>query len=415
MAPADCVRAGAKQVDRPRWPWFDHSPTVVSDIVLADDPRELGALLSQARRADRIALDVESNGLFAYRPGICTVQLAWNAGPNEVRVVVVDTLAIDPIELGGLLGSESPIKVLHDLAFDARMLHAADVELRAVRDTVVAASFLGHTSTGLATLMASELGVQLSKSMQASNWARRPLDPASLAYLAADVEHLLALHDLFWDKVVGLGIAEEVQTECDYRLWSAYHAEVSPMPAFWRVRGAAELDTLGKVVFKCLFDARERLAEQADVPVFRVASDQVLLELARHRPSSLRALRTLGGRVRGLREGVAKALAEAVRSGIEMGQLSEEDSARFDRPPHDREQACARKRSEKRLVQWRRQEAKRRGVPEQVVLPGHCVRSLAMNRFETVEEIGKVQGFGTARIELYGEQLVRLLMEDREG
>src|SRR5262245_31886098 len=124
------------------------APAVVTEK--ADLVRVVGA----ARAAELVSVDVEGNGLFAFRPRLCTVQIAWGEG-DAAEIAIVDTLAVDPKPLGELFGASGPPKVLHDFTFDVKLLADAGVELDNVRDTSVLARLLGRKATGLASLLAS--------------------------------------------------------------------------------------------------------------------------------------------------------------------------------------------------------------------------------------------------------------------
>src|SRR5215204_4853855 len=106
------------------------------ESMLAQSIPALKAIVARMRTATAIALDVEADGLFAYRPQLCTMQLAWQEA-DRVQVAVVDTLAVPADMLAPLLGACGPIKVLHDLTFDARLLAEAGAPLGNVRDTSV--------------------------------------------------------------------------------------------------------------------------------------------------------------------------------------------------------------------------------------------------------------------------------------
>ena len=135
--------------------------------------------------------------MFAYRARPCTVQLAWDEGG---QVAVVDTLATSIAPLGELLGPDGPVKIVHDVAFDARLLAESGIALANVHDTAVAARMLSRLATGLATLLDVELGVHIGKAMQQHDWRLRPLDDRMLEYLAADVVHLEALEQQALDR-----------------------------------------------------------------------------------------------------------------------------------------------------------------------------------------------------------------------
>jgi ribonuclease D len=72
--------------------------------------------------------------------------------------------------------------------------------------------------------------------------------------------------------------------------------------------------------------------------------------------------------------------------------------------------AKARRAREGRLTSWRRAEAKRRGVDEQVILPGHCLQDLAdLDDGASLEEVARIPGIGAFRVTRHGAALVAVL------
>src|SRR5215471_14592865 len=188
-------------------------------VPVATRADEVARAAARFAGAPKVAFDLESNGLFAYKATICTVQLG-----AEGEVFVVDAL-VAPLEpLRDLLSDKGPLKVVHDVAFDARMLAERGIRLGNCHDTSIAARMLGRTSTGLATLLLGELGVAVDKTLQSHDWGKRPFDAAALTYLATDVLHLDALDDALWAAIDGAGISEEVHEETRYRLKTAITA-----------------------------------------------------------------------------------------------------------------------------------------------------------------------------------------------
>ena len=61
------------------------------------------------------------------------------------------------------------------------------------------------------------------------------------------------------------------------------------------------------------------------------------------------------------------------------------------------------------LRAWRRERSQADGVPAYVVFPDATLRELAATRPETTHELAAVKGFGPARIERYGEDILALL------
>ncbi|AKT41025.1 ribonuclease D [Chondromyces crocatus] len=396
-------------------------PLEISPL-LVEDEGGVRTVVERAMRAPRVAVDVEANGLFAYRCQLCTVQLAFEEDGGIVTAIV-DALRVPLAALGTLLGPEGPVKVLHDLAFDARMLCEAGVPLSRARDTSVAALFLGAKATGLASLLSSELGIHIDKQLQHHDWGLRPLGPTQIRYLAGDVIHLLALDTCLLKRAETLGIADELAEECGYRLEAAQRPPRDSRPSYARVKGVEALDPVGRAILRRALMVREAAAESEDVPNFKVVGSEALLALAQRRPSSLE---TLGG-VPALLTGRAALWSSdwlrAVAEGIADGDVPEEDRALFARHESDAEamarfraQATQRRALTTRIGAWRREEARRRGVDEQVVLPGHCVQDLATLAVQGVpgeEAVCQVRGLGARRLERYGATLVSLLAEGR--
>jgi ribonuclease D len=336
------------------------------------------------------------------------VQLAWDEGR---RVVVVDTLAVPLAGLRDLLGLHGPVKIVHDVAFDARLLAEGGVELGNVHDTAIAARMLGRTATGLATLLEAELGLRITKEMQQHDWRLRPIDATMLAYLAADVAHLEALELKLWSAVVERGIEDEVLEETRYRIASAVSAARAPStdPPYVRIKGVDRLPERELAILRAVAQIREREAERRDVPPYRVASNDALLAVARARPTSPAAV----ARIRGIgtsspdaRAFVAE-LARAVSSAEQT--LPESERARFERPRVPAAVAKGRREREARLSAWRRAAAKRRGVDEQVVLPGHCAKDAVEHDITTLEDLARVPGIGEFRVKRDGEDILRAL------
>jgi len=357
--------------------------------------------------APRIALDIEGNGLYAYRSRLCVLQLGWLEG-DQVAVAIVDPLALPVAPLGDLLGSAGPVKVLHDLTFDARMLTEAGVELGNVRDTSVAARFLGEPATGLGALVLARLGIELDKQLQDHDWAQRPFTDGQLAYLAGDVRHLLALEDELTRSAEEQRIAAEVAVECRYKLAGALAPPQDQRPSHLRLKGYADLGNPGRAVARRLVMLRDDLAETADVPPFRIAPNALLVVLARRKPRDAGQLRKCCGNRRRLPGDPEQWLA-AVRLGLDDGVPPAPEQAAATPTAVSGREIALRKRLSRALSTWRRKEAKQREVDAQVVLPGHCVGPLVRELATPSAPAGAglharlaaVDGLGDCRLQRY--------------
>lgn len=386
--------------------------------VLVADAGALRAATTRLGDARRIALDLESNGLFRYRASLCTLQLAIADG-EDAPIWVVDTIAIPaPLlaeTIGPVLGPGGPRKIIHDVSFDARILAESGIVIGNVLDTSLAARMLGRTATGLASLLAGELGVHVDKKLQHHDWTERPLRAAHLRYLADDVVHLEPLADKLWSEVEARGIAAEVEEETRYRIGQATAAARTPdpRPPWVRLKGIEKTPAEEQRILRRLAELRERKAHDLDVPPYKVIGPDVLFAIAKAKPSSLADLdrikgATSGGRARAL----SRAFLDAVREAA-AEEIPEEERAMLERPRLPPAVVKARRAREGRLSTWRKAEAKRRGVDEQVVLPGHVLQDLAdLGDDADLDAIAAVPGIGEFRAARDGEALLRALQSE---
>jgi ribonuclease D len=381
----------------------------VRRVVARDD--ELRDVVTAAARASRVAVDVEASGMFAYRARPCTVQLAWDEGG---QVAVVDTLATSIAPLGELLGPRGPVKIVHDVAFDARLLAESGIALANVHDTAVAARMLSRLATGLATLLDVELGVHIGKTMQQHDWRMRPLDDRMLEYLAADVVHLEALEQKLWTEVGGHGIEDAVLEETRYRIATAIAATQPPevVPPYARVKGAGRLAERELAVLRVAAELREREAERRDVPPHKIASADTLIAIARARPQTAQELARVRGLPAGTPAGRSFATALAPLLATAGDHIPESERHYFEPVRMPVAQARLRRQREGRLIAWRRAEAKRRSVDEQVVLPGHCLKDAVDADVETLDDLSRVPGLGDFRVRQHGDAILQALKGD---
>lgn len=164
-------------------------------VSLIDAPESFSQTCKTLMRETHIGLDVETT---LNEPRIlCTVQLA-----TESRVYVLDMLPIkDLAPLKQLMESDDVLKIIHNKAFEQKVLGHYGIQINSVYDTLIEARKRsrnkhrrGHK---LSDVCERDLGVYLDKSLQVSDWTRRPLTDDQLNYAAADAEVLMRLYRLF--------------------------------------------------------------------------------------------------------------------------------------------------------------------------------------------------------------------------
>jgi ribonuclease D len=220
---------------------------------------------------------------------VALVQLGWPG-----RTVLVDPLAVSLEPLSKVLQGTG-LAVLHASNQDLEVLDlACGTGPSRLFDTQIAAGFLGYASASLASLSERALRIRLPKGDRLTDWLVRPLTDEQLAYAAADVDHLLAIHDWLLERLVPLGRVEWAEDECeDLRLRG--RPERLPHDAWRRIKEARQLRGQPFDIARALAAWREERAVKLDQPVRFVLPDLALVALAQRAPRSAQELRAARG------------------------------------------------------------------------------------------------------------------------
>ena len=247
-------------------------------VAWIDTDDALVALVASLVGQPRIALDTEFHRERTYYPRLALVQLAWPGG-----VALIDPLAADPKLMGPLLTSDS-LFVLHAAQQDLDVMNHAIGEVPAhLFDTQLAAGFLGYSTPSLVSLLAAELKITVAKGDRLTDWLRRPLTDDQKIYAAADVDHLLALHDKLLAQLNANGRIDWAIDACE-ELRVRPQGPGDPDNAWLKVKDARTLKARGRGVARALTAWRERRAMVTDTPPRQVLSDLAILGIAQKSP-----------------------------------------------------------------------------------------------------------------------------------
>jgi ribonuclease D len=244
-----------------------------------------------------IGLDTEFMRERTYFAQLCLVQLSF-----AQRAVCIDTIKLPDLSaLGPIMHSQQPLKVLHAARQDLEVLEPATGAVTGLFDTQVAASLIGMPAqVGYGELVEQLLSTKLRKAETRTDWSRRPLSSAQLAYALDDVRYLLPLRERLRERLEALGRwhwFEEEMAELD----ASGSFAVDPQQAWRRVKGLAELDEPRQALARMLAAWRERVAISADRPRNWILPDAALRDIvlqAPRTPSELQAITTLPESVR---------------------------------------------------------------------------------------------------------------------
>ncbi len=102
----------------------------------------------------------------------------------------------------------------------------------------------------------------LTKGDRLTDWTRRPLRAEQRVYAAADVEYLLALHDVLVARLEPMGRLDWALDECEERRLRV-RTRPEPEVAWWRMKGARQLRGRSRGVAQEVGAWRERTAAAA--------------------------------------------------------------------------------------------------------------------------------------------------------
>jgi ribonuclease D len=276
--------------------------------------RELAAACERLARNPFVTVDTEFLRESTYYPLLCVAQMA-----STDEAIVIDALApdLDLAPFYRLMADERVLKVFHAARQDIEIVwHQAKLIPHPVFDTQVAAMVLGYgDSISYDQLVQRVTGDNLDKSHRFTDWARRPLSPAQIAYAVSDVTHLRDVYLSLSADLAKRGRTSWVEEEMNI-LTSPETYRADPESAWerlkTRVRKPKELAVLMEVAAW-----REQEAQSRDVPRGRVLKDDVLGEIAIQAPTTIERL----GGLRSLPKGFERSkwgqeIIDAVKRGL---------------------------------------------------------------------------------------------------
>jgi ribonuclease D len=283
------------------------------DLISTSD--DLAAVCARMAKHPFVTVDTEFLRETTYYPLLCVAQMA---SPEEAVVVDALVTGLDLSLFFALMANESIIKVFHAARQDIEIVwNMAKTIPHPIVDTQVAAMVLGYgDSISYDQLVQRITGDTLDKSHRFTDWTRRPLSDAQIAYALSDVTHLRDVYLKLAEDLDKRGRNNWVEAEMEV-LTSPETYRADPERAWERlksrVRKPKELAVLMEVAAW-----REREAQTRDVPRGRVIKDDVIGDIAVQAPTSIERL----GHLRSLPKGFERSrwgeqIIEAVKRGLE--------------------------------------------------------------------------------------------------
>ena len=183
---------------------------------IVTDPDRLAEVAALLEGVTEVAIDLETTGLDPRKDSIRLLSVA-----TETATYIVDCQSVDPAELFPIL--TETILVAHNALFDLGFLSTLGFEPGRVADTMILSQLLhagskvellkrGRTSHSLDSVAKRELGLELDKAQQSSDWGSA-LTPEMIEYAAKDVEVLISLYEVLKAKIDEAGLTYVAEIE----------------------------------------------------------------------------------------------------------------------------------------------------------------------------------------------------------
>jgi ribonuclease D len=354
-------------------------------------------MLEDLRHCSTLAIDTESNSLFAYREQVCLIQ--FSTGRSDY---LVDPLALRDLDgLGPVFADPGVEKIFHASEYDLICLKRDfNFKFTNIFDTMQAARILGRPAVGLGSMLEGEFGILLDKHYQRANWGLRPLPHAMLAYARLDSFYLISLRNRLKADLEATGrwplAAEDFQRLCNVDLPVLDNG----VDLCWRVAGGHELDHQQLAVIQELCRYRDRQAQMADVPPFKIFGGDTLLQIAQKCPISLEELRSIPGLTERKLERHGEALLKAVQVGLQTEPVYRQSNHR---PDNDYLQRL------ELLRAWRKKAGQSMGVESDVILPRDVMEAIAQANPHSLSELAPLMIDLPYRLSIHGEQILKAI------
>ncbi len=187
---------------------------------------------------------------------------------------------IDPIKITDLSAlwpvfeNEEIMKVAYSCSEDVQILKLHGCNPRNIYDLQIAAKLANSTALSYADLLLQEMNIELDKSLQRSDWRRRPLSKRQLQYASQDVVPLLQVQEVLQSRVEANDTVEflsQDNKECEEIEVSEYTVKLS-------AKQKKQFDTGTQKFLYALMLQRDEIAQQYNMPPANVCGDRILEE-----------------------------------------------------------------------------------------------------------------------------------------
>ncbi len=284
------------------------------EILVVDSNEKLQTICQQFSKSSYLIIDTEFIRQTTYYPVLALLQVC-----DGKTIAIIDPLSISDLKPLIELCFEPQIeKVLHSARQDLEIIfHLCGKLPTPVFDTQIAAALLGYGSQiGYAALVKSYLGVEIDKSQTRTDWLKRPLSQKQLEYAANDVRYLDQIYQLQKQQLIEMKRLDWLKN--DFKHLTEQSTYLPDKKNLWKkIRGHQRLKPEQLVILQYLTAWREDIAIIKDITRKKVIHDDLLLEIAIQKPTSLEQLKAFPCLSTHIVQRYGKALVEQVNKALD--------------------------------------------------------------------------------------------------
>ena len=368
-----------------------------TELVWVDQPQQLRQAVEALAVQDILAVDTESNSLYAYQEQVCLVQFSTRDTDYLIDALVLPDLS----PLAEIFASGRILKVFHAAEYDLICLFRDyGFRFNYLFDTMIAARILGYQKIGLGALLEKYFGIQMNKKYQRANWGKRPLKGEMLEYARLDSRYLIPLQDNLRAELVTAGLWDLALEDFRRLTEGVEDTTESSEDDFWKIHGARDLSPEKAAVLKALYQFRDSIAQAQDRPSFKVISHQALIEMAETCPKHSADLLKLSALHESQAKRYGRSLLEAIRTGQHAPPAHPPNYTR----PHNA--VLIRMDA---LQEWRKDTGKDLGVPSDVVLPRDVLNRIAWANPGDISELQAQMQDVPYRFNRFGQDILTII------
>lgn len=365
-----------------------------TDPILVTSSAQLESLLPHWIKEPKLAVDTESNSLFAYQERVCLIQVS-----TPMLDYLIDPFTVEDLSaLSDIFSNPNQLKIFHAAEYDLICLKRDySFEFRNIFDTMVGARILGEAQVGLGSLLQNRFELTLDKHFQRANWGLRPLTQPMLNYARMDTHFLFTLQEQIEAQLKERSLWDLAQEDFSLLCDTQPSCTESNNKSCWKVCGASHITGQEAAVLQSLCDYRDQQAQRMNLPHFKVLSNELLLHLCQAAPHSQEELR----QIHGITDRILSRHGAGLLQAIEKG----ENNQPIIRHPRTRPDENFILRLES-LKDWRKKRAKELEIESDVVLPKDLMENIAARNPKTLNGLQLLMSRTPWRFAQYGKSIL---------